>query len=161
MKKLLLLFAALWIIGAHPAEAMYRCELHGAISFQDTPCESGSQTKVEQAGKPPPPADPKSSRAIQDQLASYDKERQRHDAEYALRDKTAALERQRATCDQGASGPAPDPDTLPDDNTKPGGRGRAAAAAAQAAANRCNARVAELSAEVQKLRDDCAAKGCQ
>jgi hypothetical protein len=161
MKKPLLILAAAWILGAPPAEAMYRCELHGAVSFQDTPCESGSQTKVETAAKPAPPADPKSSRAIQDQLASYEKERQRHDAEYALRDKSAALERQRAICDQGASGRAPDPETLPDDNTSPGGRGRSAATAAQSAASRCNARVAELSAEVQKLRDDCTAKGCQ
>lgn len=164
------LAAAVLILIAQPSWALYKCVgASGATSFQEMPCERAqAQTAIKplvEAPKAPaasadaPAAAPGARPSIYEQNKQAEAERLRFDAQYALRDKLAMLERHRAACD------AQQREILANtararNNLAGATYAQSIATEANAAAVRCETRGRELQADVEEARRQCAARGC-
>lgn len=147
-----------------PAIGMYKCVMGGHTSFQEQECPSGAaQTSIRSAPVTEglaPPAVPAPQLTDEDRLADYERERLRHDAQYALRDKLAQLASQQAYCERSAG--------VTFSRNSAGTRSITGAvyvqsdsATVNAAAVRCIARINELQQEVGQLRQQCAVRRCE
>lgn len=153
-----------------PSWAMYKCvSMSGGVTFQEQPCErTQAQTaikplvvapKMESATQPDPTAVGTSRPTLQQQNQQYEKERLRHDAEYALQNKMMRLEQHRQRCD------AEQREILANraraNNNLAGAMyEQSIATEAAAAATRCDTRGRDIQAEVEEARRQCASRGC-
>jgi hypothetical protein len=164
------LLALLLVFSCLPSWAMYKCVgAGGTVAFQEQPCD---RTQAQTAIKPLVAAPRMESTALsgqdlaatnrptlQQQNQQYEKERLKHDAEYALQSRTARLEQHRQRCD------AEQREILANraraNNNLAGAMyEQSIATEAAAAATRCDTRGRDLQAEVEEARRQCAARGC-
>ncbi|WP_019654034.1 DUF4124 domain-containing protein [Variovorax atrisoli] len=164
------LIAVVAVLLAQPSWALYKCVgTGGSVSFQEAPCERAqTQTSIKplvEAPKPSaaPPAiaapAPGGRPSLDQQLKEAEADRLRTQAGYAVRDKTAALERHRAACD--AQQREILANTARAKNNLAGATyAQSIATEANAAAVRCETRARELQADLEEARRQCAARGC-
>jgi hypothetical protein len=145
----------------------------GTTSFQEMPCERAqAQTAIKPLVEAPKPAVVPSGTGgeptggvsagrptLDQQVKDAEAERLRRDAGYALRDRTAQLERHRQACDNQQREILAN--TARARNNLAGATyAQSIATEANAAALRCETRAREIQSEVDELRRQCAARGC-
>lgn len=160
------LLAALVLLIAAPASAMYKCVLNGKTTFQEQACVDGAkETIIKSTQKDTEPdAAPTSAPTVatdQEKLDVLESDRLRRETAYALRDKTVEFTNQQVLCERtfgvvysrsgdaartisGATYPQ-----FPNDPTN------------NAAAARCIARTSELQQQLGVLRAQCATRKCE
>lgn len=142
-----------------PAWAIYKCTVDGKTSFQEQPCAAGNK-QTEIAVNAPPPMSAAGDTRVQDAAAGLEKERLRHEAEYALRDKQNDLDNMQQRCARVVAAISANRDGF-NNNLAGATRAQAEAQAAQAQATSCNTAVQALQAQVDTLQRRCDTMGCK
>ena len=147
------------LIGA-PAQALYKCVVDKATSFQEQACPMGAlQTVIRTPAAGTPDEKPAAADLTdQEKLDVMESERLRRDATYLLRDKLAQLANQQALCERnfGVSFSRGGPNGSITGAVYP----QSTMGETNAAAARCIARTNAIQQEVGAARAQCLARGC-
>ncbi|VTU16498.1 hypothetical protein SRS16CHR_01791 [Variovorax sp. SRS16] len=148
--------AIVLVVASSPAWAIYKCTVEGHTSFQEQPCaDARTQKDVHVQYEAPKLGSAPDAPRVQDNVAALEKERMRHEAEYALRDKQAALTNFQRRCAQEV-------DAIAEGRNEVNSfRAQAEASAATARATSCNTQVQALQSQVDALQRKCDGMGCK